>query len=134
MAGEQRRDVGGVLPFAVAYGDWPGYTGPGFTDGLSRGTRIFQLYYESENPKVPPPSFSYFHQETYMCGFDLCSFPDVGGTAPELILRDVQAAGIEGEEDRDAAHVRSLSVVEDRFGLSLPRMQMLEGLLPAATI
>ncbi|MFE6165213.1 DUF6461 domain-containing protein [Streptomyces sp. NPDC056486] len=122
------------LSFAVAYGDWPGYTGPGFTDGLSRGAHIFQLYYESDNPKVPPPSFSYFHQETYMCGFDLCSFPDVGGTEPELILGDVQAAGIEGEEDRDAAHARSLSVVEDRFGLSLPRMQILEGLLPAATI
>ncbi|QEU89889.1 hypothetical protein CP970_02155 [Streptomyces kanamyceticus] len=73
------------LSFAVAYGDWPGCTGPGFTVGLSKGTHIFQLYYESENPKAPPPSFSYFHQETYMCGFDLCSFPDVGGTAPELI-------------------------------------------------
>ncbi|MEV6758432.1 hypothetical protein [Streptomyces sp. NPDC051214] len=122
------------LSFAVAYGDWPGSTGPGFTDGLSREAHIFQLSYESENPKVPPPSFSYFHQETYLCGFDLCPFPDVRGIAPELILRDVQAAGIAGEEDRDAAHAKSLSVLEARFGLSLPRRQILEGLLPAATI
>ncbi|WP_367038369.1 hypothetical protein [Streptomyces sp. Je 1-332] len=122
------------LAFAVAYGDWPGYMGPGFTDGLSGEAHVFQLYYESENPKVPPPSFSYFHQETYMCGFDLCSFPHVGGTAPDLLLRDVQAAGIEGEESRDAAHARSLSVLEERFGLSLPRGQILKGLLPAATV
>ncbi len=49
----------GDLAHAVAKGDtWSGVMGPTYTAGLSDGgAHVFQLYYESRNPKLPPPDF-----------------------------------------------------------------------------
>ncbi|MFF2852806.1 DUF6461 domain-containing protein [Streptomyces sp. NPDC058001] len=128
----------GGLAFAVAHGDnWPGRMGPGYTDGLSDGgADVFQLYWEKENPKLPPPVFTYFHDGQYMCGFDMFMAwsLEISGPRPDLIRGDVETAGIPGETDRDTAHRKSLTVVEERFRLTLPKEPVLHGQLPAALI
>lgn len=127
----------GDLVFAVADGHWPGEMGPGYTDGLSKnGAHVFQLYYEAENPKVPPPDFIYLHDERTVCAFDMTFTwsSEIVGSSPELVQDEVLAAGLPGETNRDVAHARSLAVVERRFRLTLPREQVLYGTLPAALI
>ncbi|MDQ8704526.1 DUF6461 domain-containing protein [Streptomyces sp. LHD-70] len=131
-------EVGG-LAYAVAYGDnWPGNMGPGYTDGLSDGgADVFQLYWEMENPKLPPPAFAYFRDGEYMCGFDMFMHSwshEITGPRSDLVRGDVEAAGIPAETDRDTAHRKSLTVVEERFGLTLPKELVLGGKLPAALI
>lgn len=116
----------GELAYAVAEDyDWPGVTGPGYTDGLSDGgVHIYQLYYECDNPKLPPPTFSYFHDGRLLCSFDMYMHTwshEVTGTQPELIHPQLIAAGVPDKTDRDTAHIKSLKVVEERFGLTLPR-------------
>ncbi|MEU5978951.1 DUF6461 domain-containing protein [Streptomyces sp. NPDC047315] len=129
------------LSFAVAYGQWPGVVGPGYADGLAvrdgRDEHVFQLYCETQNPKLPPPEFAYFHDGVYACGFQMYMHTwssEITGPCPELVSDAVRAAGIPQEEDRDAAHAKSLAVVEEAFGLSLPRQQVLHGELPTALI
>ncbi|MET7541595.1 hypothetical protein [Streptomyces sp. NPDC005507] len=130
-------DAGG-LAFAVAHGDnWPGRMGPGYTDGLSNdGADVFQLYWEKENPKLPPPVFAYFRDGRYMCGFHMCMSwsQEITGPHPDLVRGDVGAAGIFSETDGDLAHSKSLSVVEQRFRLTLPKALVLQGKLPTALI
>ncbi|MGW0863649.1 DUF6461 domain-containing protein [Streptomyces sp. NPDC002611] len=126
------------LSFAVAYGEWPGRLGPGYTDGLSgQDDHVFQLYYETQNPKRPPPEFSYFRDGGYVCGFQMYMHTwshEITGPHPELLSDAVRAAGVPDEEDRGSAHARSLAVVEQVFGLTLPRDQVLHRAVPAALI
>ena len=133
-----RYGASGGLSFAVADGQWPGYMGPGYTEGLSRdGAHVFQLYDEQENPKLPPPTFSYLHDDRYVCGFDMYMHTwssEIKGSNPELLHDDILAAGIPDETDSDAAHAKSLALVESRFQLTLPKELVLHGELPAALI
>ncbi|GAA1286028.1 DUF6461 domain-containing protein [Streptomyces sp. NBC_01474] len=127
------------LAFAVAHGDnWPGRMGPGYTNGLSDdGADVFQLYWEQENPKLPPPLFTYYHDGQYMCGFDMFMHTwsqEIAGTRPDLIRSEVENAGIPTETDRNVAHLESLKIVESRFHLNLPKELVLYGELPAALI
>lgn len=92
---------------------------------------------EKENPKLPPPIFSYFHDEHYLCGFDMYMntwSTEITGSSPELVRDDVLAAGIPDETQRDTAHTKSLTIVENRFRLTLPKEQVLHGTLPTALV
>lgn len=133
-----RYGVSGDLAFAVADGYWPGEMGPDYSDGLSRdGAHVFQLYYEKENPKLPPPIFSYLHNEHALCDFNMYMHTwssEVTGSTPELIQDDILNAGIPEETERDVAHANSLAIVERRFQLTLPKEQVLHGELPSALI
>ncbi|MFJ6573350.1 DUF6461 domain-containing protein [Streptomyces sp. NPDC091292] len=133
-----RYGADGDLAFAVAYGHWPGEMNTGTLLGVSKGgAHVFRLYYETQNPKVPPPEFTYFHDGQYMCGFDMYMHTwshEITGSRPDLISAAVQAAGIPGEDDRDTAHTKSLAVVEKQFNLTLPKERVLRGVLPAALI
>jgi hypothetical protein len=126
------------LSYAVAYGEWPGRMGPGYTDRLSvQGDHVFQLSYETQNPKLPPPEFSYFRDGAYVCGFQMYMHTwshEITGPRPELLAEAVRAAGIPDEADRGAAHAKSLAVVEETFRLTLPREQVLHQAVPAALI
>ncbi|MER7410998.1 MULTISPECIES: hypothetical protein [Streptomyces] len=120
----------GDLAYAVAEGDtWSGVMGPGYTEGLSDGgAHVFQLYYESRNPKLPPPDFCYFHDGQLLCGFDMYMHTwshEVVGTQPELVAPYLHTAGVPEEADRDTAHLKSLQVIQERFGLTLPREEVL---------
>ncbi|MDI3384838.1 DUF6461 domain-containing protein [Streptomyces sp. B-S-A8] len=107
----------GGLSFAVAHGAWPGEMGPGYTDGLSDGgAEVFQLYYEAENPKLPPPSFTYMRDGEHLCTFSMYT-REVQGESPEL-----EAAG------------KALTIAGERFGLTLPKETVLQGELPTAII
>ncbi|WEH33394.1 DUF6461 domain-containing protein [Streptomyces sp. AM 4-1-1] len=133
-----RYGASGDLAFAVTDGYWPGEMPTGPLLGASKDdARVFRLYYESQNPKLPPPEFSYFHDGRYMCGFDMYMHTwshEITGTSPELVQEAVLAAGIPDEPERDVAHAKSLDVVERTFRLSLPREQVLHGKLPSALI
>ncbi|MFF0450895.1 hypothetical protein ACFYT4_31710 [Streptomyces sp. NPDC004609] len=133
-----RYGTDGDLSFAVAYGQWPGEMGPGYTDGLSvRDDHVFQLYYGTQNPKLPPPEFSYFHGGVYTCGFQMYMHTwshEITGPRPDLLRDAVQAAGIPTEDNRNTAHAKSLTVVEKTFRLSLPRHKVLHQAIPAALI
>ncbi|MEU1711050.1 DUF6461 domain-containing protein [Streptomyces sp. NPDC005706] len=126
------------LAFAVADGQWPGEMELGVPDGLSHdGAHVFRLYYEKENPKLPPPAFSYFHDGSYLCGFDMFMHTwssEITGSQPDLVREAVLSAGIPGEANRDMAHTRSLAIVEKQFQLTLPREEVLHGTLSAALI
>ncbi|MFC9510142.1 DUF6461 domain-containing protein [Streptomyces sp. NPDC057002] len=133
-----RYGTSGDLSFAVAYGQWPGSVGPGCTDGLSvRDDHVFQLSYETQNPKLPPPEFNYFRDGVHVCGFQMYMHTwshEITGLRPELLSDAVQAVGIPDEDDRDAAHAKSLAVVEQAFRLTLPRDRLLHQAVPAALI
>lgn len=126
------------LAFAVADGNWPGAMELGIPDGLSQGgAHVFRLYYEKQNPKLPPPTFSYFHDGRYLCGFDMYMHrwsSEITGVQPDLISQAVLDAGIPSETARDSAHTKTLAVVEKQFQLTLPRDEVLHGSLPAALI
>ncbi|UOB13734.1 hypothetical protein MQE23_33820 [Streptomyces sp. HP-A2021] len=59
---------------------------------------------------------------------------EITGPRPELLGEAVRAVGILDEDDRDAAHAKSLAVVEETFRLTLPREQVLHQAVPAALI
>ncbi|MDI3420582.1 DUF6461 domain-containing protein [Streptomyces luteolus] len=127
----------GGLSFAVAHGAWPGEMGPGYTDGLSNGgVEVFQFYYETENPKLPPPEFTYMRDGEYLCSFSMDTI-EVQGDSPELVRAlsaDLEAAGVPREENRGTAHEKSLMIAGERFGLTLPKETVLQGELPTAII
>ncbi|WP_327323425.1 DUF6461 domain-containing protein [Streptomyces sp. NBC_01210] len=133
-----RYGASGDLAFAVADGYWPGEMNTGPLHGVSKdGAHVFRLYYESQNPKLPPPDFSYFHDGHYLCGFDMYMHTwshEITGSRPDLVSAAVQAAGIPDENRRDVSHAKSLAVVEEQFSLTLPKEQVLHGALPAALI
>ncbi|QKZ16170.1 hypothetical protein [Streptomyces chartreusis] len=126
------------LGFAVAYGHWPSVLGPAYHDGTSRnGAHVFELYYEKQNPKVPPPAFAYFHDDSYVCGFDMYMSTwsqEITGPGADLVRADIVAAGIPEEKERDRAHRASLAVLEQRFDLALPRDLILDASLPTALV
>ncbi|WP_329565778.1 DUF6461 domain-containing protein [Streptomyces sp. NBC_01361] len=128
----------GDLAFAVADGYWPGEMNTGPLLAVSKGgAHVFRLYYESQNPKLPPPEFTYFHNGEYVCGFDMYMHTwshDITGSRPDLVSAALQAAGVPDEDRRDTAHTKSLAVVEEQFQLTLPKEQVLHGTLPAALI
>ncbi|MGW6788506.1 hypothetical protein [Streptomyces chartreusis] len=126
------------LGFAVAYGHWPSVLGLAYHDGTSRnGAHVFELYYEKQNPKVPPPAFAYFHHDSYVCGFDMYMSTwslEITGPGADLVRADIAAAGIPEEKERDTAHRSSLAVLEQRFELALPRDLILDASLPTALV
>ncbi|MFF4053998.1 hypothetical protein ACFYZ5_46275 [Streptomyces chartreusis] len=126
------------LGFAVAYGHWPSVLGPAYHDGTSRnGAHVFELYYEKQNAKVPPPAFAYFHDDSYVCGFDMYMntwSQEITGPGADLVRVDIVAAGIPEEKERDTAHRASLAVLEQRFELALPRDLILDASLPTALV
>ncbi|UNO43464.1 hypothetical protein [Streptomyces sp. MST-110588] len=126
------------LGFAIAYGHWPSVLGPAYHDGTSRdGVHVFELYYEKQNPKVPPPAFAYFHDDHYVCGFDMYMYTwsqEITGPGADIVRTDIIAAKIPQERKRDAAHRASLAVLEQRFELALPRDLILGAALPTALV
>ncbi|MFJ8827042.1 hypothetical protein ACIREE_35395 [Streptomyces sp. NPDC102467] len=129
----------GDLAFTVAHGYWPGELGPGYSSDLSRnsGEEVFELYYETQNPKAPPPQFAFYRDGAYACGFHMYMHTwshEITGPDAALIRTDIAAAGIHDETTRETAHRKSLAVVENRFTLTLPMERILHAPLPAALV
>jgi hypothetical protein len=121
----------GEWAFVVLYGGWQGELGN--LQPVSReGAHVFHAEFEEENGKPVPPFFAYSHDERLMCAFNLhldgsWGYDGVQG-APEVaagvqqMLADVGLP--DAEKHRSEVHRTSLHVLEQRFGLTLPRMRI----------
>ncbi|WP_395574748.1 DUF6461 domain-containing protein [Streptomyces sp. BK79] len=131
----------GDWSFAVFYGGWMGEL-THLSAVSEGGAHVFHLEYEEENGKPVPPHFAYFHDEGFRCGFNLhldhsWGYDGVDGDAElshriEPLLR---AAGLPDENaDPEAVHRTVLGVLEQVFGLSLPRQRIVAGTLDAVVL
>ncbi|MEU7412377.1 hypothetical protein AB0B40_24165 [Streptomyces sp. NPDC042638] len=118
----------GDLSFAIGYGPWQETLSRFDTPEISHGgAHTYELYFMAEHPNIPPPHFRYNHDGVYevMCDLnndDWVGVVDVLGNNAELV------ATLEGDKRRP------MEILEQRFGLTLPREAILTGTLPAAII
>jgi len=127
----------GEWSYVIKYGGWMAEFGP--TPRVDRGElHVFHLEFEEENGKPVPPQFSYCHDERLMCAFNLhldgsWGYDGVRGE-PEVataVQDRLAAAGLPNHDlDRRTVHRTSLKVLQEHFGLSLPRRRIVEGTLP----
>lgn len=131
----------GDWTYAVAYGGWQAEFGPLAPVSLG-GADVCLLEYEEENGKPVPPQFAYFHDGRLLAAFNLhlarsWGYEKVEGapvTAARLQER-LTAAGLpDPERNRREVHRAALGVVEDFFGLTLPRDPIVRGTLPAVLL
>ncbi|CAM5497212.1 hypothetical protein SAVIM338S_03541 [Streptomyces avidinii] len=131
----------GEWTYAVAYGGWPGEFGPLAT--VSRdGAHVCLLEYEEENGKPVPPRFEYFQDGRLLSACNLhldasWGYQGVDGdpaTASRL-QQLLTAAGLpDPERDDRAVHRTALGIVEEFFGLTLPRDPIVNATLPAVLL
>ncbi|MFJ3895597.1 DUF6461 domain-containing protein [Streptomyces sp. NPDC090083] len=127
--------------YAIAYGGWQAEFGP--LAPVSRdGVHVCLLEYEEENGKPVPPQFAYFQDGELLAAFNLhldgsWGYEKVEGdpdTAARLQER-LTAAGLpDPERNRREVHRAALGVVEEFFGLALPREPIVRGMLPAVLL
>ncbi|MEV5518716.1 hypothetical protein AB0L50_38515, partial [Streptomyces flaveolus] len=131
----------GDWSYAVAYGGWQSAFGPlaPLSDG---GAHVCLLEYEEENGKPVPPQFASFQDGRVLAAFNLHLDRSWGSdkvdgdpvTATGLQER-LTAAGLpDPERDHRDIHRAALGVIEDFFGLSLPREVIVSGSLPAVLL
>jgi hypothetical protein len=118
----------GDLAFTLGYGTWYGTLGRHETPSISYdGAHIYELYFMAEHPNVPPPHFCYSHDSVYevMCDLNDETWAGVVDVAGDN-------AGLISEIETDGRN--SFEILEQRFGLTLPKKAILTGTLPAAII
>jgi hypothetical protein len=122
--------------FAVEYGDCGG---PDSLEDVSRGgVEVVRL---DPQPEHPPKVFSYGLDGKPVCSFGIGEEVWRWGSRPDLLVPELTAAGILRPDgtanallddapfrDRDR---RTLAVIEEHFGLSLPWELVIVGHLPA---
>lgn len=120
----------GDLAFAVGCGQWELALGRHETPVIWHGdVHTYELYYFADHPNVPEPHFRYGHDG----GVRLCFDIDTEET-PYLFDAWGDDAALVADMER-AAHVTpALELLEQRFGLTLPKELILTGELPAAVI
>ncbi|WP_328752394.1 hypothetical protein OHT57_43040 [Streptomyces sp. NBC_00285] len=127
----------GEWSYVVKYGCWQAQFGP--APRVDRGElHVFQLEFEEENGKPVPPNFAYCHDERLMCAFNLhldgsWGYDGVQGEPglASAVQDRLTAAGLPDHDlDRRTVHRTSLKVLQEHFGLSLPRRRIVEGALP----
>ncbi|MEU9170587.1 hypothetical protein AB0D34_22745 [Streptomyces sp. NPDC048420] len=127
----------GEWSYVIKYGGWQAEFGP--TPAIDRGElHVFHLEFEEENGKPVPPSFAYRYDERLMCTFNLHLDGSWGNGSPEgdpetvaAVHERLTAAGLPDDDlDDRLVHRACLKVLQDHFGLSLPRRQILEETLP----
>ncbi len=131
----------GDWAYAVAYGGWQAEFGS--LAPVSRdGAHVCLLEYEEENGKPVPPQFAYFCDGRLLSGFNLhldasWGYEGVVGdpsTAARVQERLTAAGFPDPERDRREVHRAALGVVQEFFGLSLPKEQIVTGALPAVLL
>ncbi|MFD8210686.1 DUF6461 domain-containing protein [Streptomyces sp. NPDC059695] len=131
----------GGWTYAVAYGGWPGEFGP-LTPVSRDGAHVCLLEYEEENGKPVPPQFEYFHDGRLLSACNLhldvsWGYQGVDGepaTAARL-QQLLTAAGLpDPERDKREVHRTALGIVEEFFGLSLPKGPIVSGTLSAVLL
>ncbi|MFD6825882.1 hypothetical protein ACFWC5_36900 [Streptomyces sp. NPDC060085] len=127
--------------YAVAYGGWPAEFGP--LAPVSRdGAHVFLLEYEEENGKPVPPQFVYVHNDRLLAAFNMhldgsWGYKKVEGdsaTAARLQERLTAADLPHSKANKRDIHRAVLEMVGESFGLSLPREEVVSGILPAVLL
>lgn len=123
--------------FAITYGPYLDRLGEVSRDGV-------EAVYYHHNSEHPPTIVMYARDGRTVCGFGLCEESRRYGHEPDLLLPDFVAAGIlhsDGETYRDPdiddfeeRERLGLAVLEERFGLSLPRSALAEDPLPVYAV
>ncbi|MCD7442554.1 hypothetical protein K4B79_30585 [Streptomyces lincolnensis] len=123
--------------YVVKYGGWQGEFGD--TPPVDRHElHVFHLEFDEWNGKPVPPWFAYRHDERLMCKFNLhldagwsWGSPDGDPEVAAAVRDRLTAAGLPDEDlDRRTVHRTSLRVLQEHFGLTLPRGQIVQGTLP----
>ncbi|MEU6348496.1 hypothetical protein ABZ896_04130 [Streptomyces sp. NPDC047072] len=124
--------------YVIKYGGWQAEFGRGARPVDRGGLHVYHLEFEEENGKPVPPQFGYSHDETLMCAFNLHldgswgydgvrGDPDVASAVQDRLT----AAGLPDHDlDRRTVHRTSLEVLQEHFGLTLPRDRILHENLP----
>ncbi|MFB7263902.1 DUF6461 domain-containing protein [Streptomyces nojiriensis] len=125
--------------FAVEYGD---STGTDRLEEIASGT-VDAVHYLPMSAR-PPARFHYARNGVLTCGFGIGEERRRWGTEPDLLLLDLIAGKVlhsdgsqnlpPSREHHMAFQERSLGVLEQRFGLSLPRAVLGEARLPAYAV
>lgn len=127
----------GEWSYVVKYGGWHGEFGD--APPVDRHElHVFHLEFDEWNGKPVPPRFAYRHDERVMCAFNLHLDSSWAQGTPEgdpevasAVRRRLSAAGLPDDDlDRRTVHRTSLQVLQEHFGLALPRGQIVEGTLP----
>ncbi|MFF3861264.1 DUF6461 domain-containing protein [Streptomyces sp. NPDC002209] len=133
-----RVGAGGGWSFAVEYG--MGNGGEKLAEISRNGVEAIHL---DPSPDHPPAMFSYARDGADVCSFGIGEEVWRWGEQPDLLLPELIAAGVlhpdgeyarpedESYRDRDR---HTLALIESRFGLSLPRDEVLKQRLPAFLI
>ncbi len=124
--------------YVIKYGGWQGEFGSGGRPVDRGGLHVFQLEYEEENGKPVPPSFTYRHDGNRMCVFNLHLDGSWGHGSPEgdpevvaAVQERLTAAGLPDDDlDHRVVHRTCLEVLQQQFGLTLPRERILADTLP----
>ncbi|MET8454744.1 DUF6461 domain-containing protein [Streptomyces sp. NPDC005209] len=128
----------GGWSFAVEYGMGDG--GGRLAEISRNGVEAIHL---APSPSHPPAMFSYARDGADVCSFGIGEEVWRWGEQPDLLLPELVAAGVlyadgeyarpEGESYRDRDR-HTLALIESRFGLFLPRDQVVNQRLPAFRI
>lgn len=127
----------GEWSYVVKYGGWAAEFGD--TPPVDRHElHVFHLEFDEWNGKPVPPWFTYRHDERLMCRFNLhlddswsCGSPEGAPEVAAAVRDRLTAAGLPAENlDRRTVHRTSLQVLQEHFGLTLPRRDIVEGALP----
>lgn len=115
--------------FAVEYGDAVGPTARGLASVSRDGAAAvsFQL-----TPWHPPSRFAYYADGAHLCSFGIGEEHRRQGEQPDLLVPDLEKLGVLPDGPRlDPRGMRlTMLAIEDRFGLRLPRQQVLHDGLP----
>lgn len=129
MAGVRYGSVGD-LAFAVGCGQWELALGRHDTPVIWYGdVHTYELYYFAEHPNVPEPHFRYSHNGSVQLSFDIDT-----DKAPYLFDVDGDDAALVADMELAAEVTPAFALLEQRFGLTLPKELILTGELPAAVI
>ncbi|NEB02702.1 hypothetical protein [Streptomyces sp. SID13726] len=124
--------------YVIKYGGWQGEFGHGGRPVDRGGLHVYHLEYDEENGRPVPPRFAYRHDDNLVCEFNLYldgswahGSPQGDPAVSSAVRERLTAAGLpDGDLDRRAVHRASLKILEEHFGLTLPRRPILEGTLP----
>ncbi|MEW2051627.1 hypothetical protein, partial [Streptomyces sp. NPDC005476] len=118
----------GDLSFSIGYGPRQETLSQFDTPDISHGgAHTYELYFMAEHPNVPPPHFRYNHDGVYEV---MCDLNNDDWTGVVNVLGDNAELVAALEADRR----RPMEILEQRFGLTLPKEAILTGTLPAAII
>lgn len=124
--------------YVIKYGGWHGGFGTGGRPVDRGGLHVFHLEFAEESSRPVPPRFAYRHDENLVCELNLyldaswAHGSPVGDPAVASAVQErLTAVGLpDGDLDRRAVHRASLEVLQEHFGLTLPRRPILEETLP----